>query len=138
MSSDKEEEKKKVARDFINLTHVETHKQKINPTDLAGVLNIKKEYDTHHQADLALDTLSNDDKVILAAFEKKRMLTERIWIIVNQSRVQINLLPIKLEDLKHKLTQLTEMGYLLHEQIPYEKSTNDVYILTEKGIEYNQ
>lgn len=138
MSPDKEAEKKKVARDFINLTHVETHKQKINSTELAGVLNIKKEYDTNRRADLALDTLTNEDKVILAAFEKKRMLTERIWIIVNQSRVQMNLTPIKLEDLKQKLSQLTEMGYLLHEQIPYEKTTNDIYILTEKGIEYNQ
>jgi hypothetical protein len=130
MANDQEE--KKSGRETINLKHVETKKQVVDKEKLADLFMVKDRYEADRQTDLKL---TNDDKTILSSFQKKRMMLDRIWIIMNQSRTSMNIEPIARDDLKAQLLKLVDLGYLTHEVVEYNLETNDVFILTEKGEE---
>jgi DNA-binding MarR family transcriptional regulator len=119
--------KKQSARDLVNLTHVETQKQKVDRESLADLMNLQQDVDSQQVG------LDQEDHIILGAFEKKRLMLERVWIIVNEARVQMGMEPIKQSDIKVKLDALVDNGYLTHEEVEYDNQTNDVYILTDKG-----
>jgi len=128
---DKKEEPK-IAKDFVNLTHVETKKQKVDYKGMVDILSQKEAYDEQQQFRKKLNT---DEQAIMTSFQKKRMLLDRIWIITNQSRIQMGLDGYKRENLKGILDNLVKMGYLKYEAVQYESKFNDVYILTELGEE---
>ncbi len=128
---DKKEEPK-IAKDFVNLTHVETKKQKVDYKGMVDILSQKEAYDEQQQFRKKLTT---DEQAIMTSFQKKRMLLDRIWIITNQSRIQMGLDGYKRENLKEILDNLVDMGYLKYEAVQYESKFNDVYILTELGKE---
>ena len=125
-------EKSKIAKDFVNLTHVETKKQKVDYDGMVDILSQKEAYDEQQQFRKKLTT---DEQAIMTSFQKKRMLLDRIWIITNQSRIQMGLDGYKRENLKEILDNLVKMGYLKYEAVQYESKFNDVYILTELGEE---
>ncbi len=127
-----EKEESKIAKDFVNLTHVETKKQKVDYRGMGDILSQKKKYDEQQQFKQKLTT---DEQAILTSFQKNRMLLDRIWIITNQSRIQMGLNGYKREDLKEILDNLVKLGYLNYEVVEYESKINDVYILTELGKE---
>jgi hypothetical protein len=135
---DKEEEKKKAAKDFVNLVHVETKKQTVDAQALAAALTIKHEHDIQAKAGFKSEGLHPEEQALMASFEKKRMILDRLWITLNQSRAQTGLPPIKRDDVKEMLDRLVTLGYLTHESVAYDKQTNEIYILTEKGEEFNQ
>jgi len=122
----------KIAKDFVNLTHVETKKQKVDYKGMVDILSQKEAYDEQQQFRKKLTT---DEQAIMTSFQKKRMLLDRIWIITNQSRIQMGLDGYKRENLKKILDNLVDMGYLKYEAVQYESKFNDVYILTELGKE---
>ncbi|MBA7579871.1 hypothetical protein ES708_21751 [subsurface metagenome] len=125
-------EESKIAKDFVNLTHVETKKQKVDYKGMVDILSQKEAYDEQQQFRKKLTT---DEQAIMTAFQKTRMLLDRIWIITNQSRIQMGLDGYKRENLKKFLDNLVDMGYLKYEAVQYESKFNDVYILTELGKE---
>ena len=127
-----EKEESKTAKDFINLTHVETKKQKVDYRGMGDILSQKEKYDEQQQFRKKLTT---DEQAILTSFQKNRMLLDRIWIITNQSRIQMGLDGYKRENLKGILDNLVKLGYLKYEVVEYESKINDVYILTELGEE---
>ncbi|QEE15643.1 hypothetical protein DSAG12_01469 [Promethearchaeum syntrophicum] len=129
---EKKKKKSKLAKDFVNLTHVETKKQKVDYKGMVDILSQKEKYDEQQQFRKKLTT---DEQAILTSFQKNRMLLDRIWIITNQSRIQMGMDGYKLEKLKAILDNLVEMGYLKYEAVEYESKFNDVYILTELGKE---
>ncbi|MHA1535360.1 MAG: hypothetical protein ACTSP8_11595 [Promethearchaeota archaeon] len=95
--------KSPVAKDLVQLKHVEVKKQKISPETL--------------------------DLTILESFIGKRMLLTRIAIVANQSRVPLGIEPFKKAELEKILDTLISKGYLEVEQV----EGNNVYILTERG-----
>ena len=129
---DEDNEKSKLAKDYFNLTHVETKKQKVDYKGMVDILSQKESYDEQQQFRKKLTT---DEQAIMTSFQKDRMLLDRIWIITNQSRIQMGMDGYKREQLKEILDNLVEMGYLKYEAIQYESKFNDVYILTELGKE---
>ncbi len=129
---EKEKEKSKLAKDFVNLTHVETKKQEVDYKGMVDILSQKESYDKQQQF---RKKLTNDEQAILTSFQKNRMLLDRIWIITNQSRIQMGMEGYKREKLKEILDNLVDMGYLKYEAVQYESKFNDVYILTELGKE---
>lgn len=130
--SEKKKAKAKAAKEFVNLTHVETKKQKVDYKGMVDILSAKEAFDEQQQF---REKLTPDEQAILTSFQKKRMLMDRIWIIVNQSRIQMGLDAYKLDDLKQMLDRLVDLGYLKYEAVEYESKINDVYILTELGKE---
>ena len=129
---DEENKKSKLAKDYVNLTHVETKKQKVDYKGMVDILSQKESYDEQQQF---RKKLTNDEQAIMTSFQKNRMLLDRIWIITNQSRIQMGMDGYKREQLKEILDNLVEMGYLKYEAVQYESKFNDVYILTELGKE---
>ena len=125
-------EESKIAKDFVNLTHVETKKQKVDYKGMVDILSQKEAYDEQQQFRKKLTT---DEQAIMTSFQKKRMLLDRIWIITNQSSIQMGLDGYKRDNLKKILDNLVKMGYLKYEAVQYESKFNDVYILTELGEE---
>jgi len=130
--SKKKKDKSKTAKDFVNLTHVETKKQTVDFSDMVDVLSQKEAYDEQQQFRKKLNAA---EQSILTSFQKKRMLLDRVWIITNQSRIQMGLELYKQEEIKEILDNLVKLGYLKYEVIEYESKINDVYILTELGEE---
>jgi len=129
---DKNKKLSKLAIDYVNLTHVETKKQKVDYKGMVDILSQKENYDEQQQFRKKLTT---DEQAIMTSFQKDRMLLDRIWIITNQSRIQMGMEGYKREQLKEILDNLVEMGYLKYEAVQYESKFNDVYILTELGKE---
>lgn len=116
---------KKVAKDMVKLSHVETKKQEVSKEtqDLSKVL--KEKVLEHDQ----FEELSNDELTILESFMGRRLLFSRIAIIVNQSRIPMGVPGLKKAELETLLKGLVKKGYLVEEQV------NDqmVYYLTERG-----
>lgn len=129
---DKNEKEKKPAREAVNLTHVETQKQQVDKAKLANLLSLQQQ---RNAQTTQAKTLSPDQQTILRSFQKDRLLLDRIWIIVNQTRQSLALEPLKRVEVKDLCEQLVEEGYLYFEQVtdPMTKNVNEVYILTEKG-----
>jgi predicted transcriptional regulator len=117
--------KSPVAKDLVQLKHVEVKKQKISPETLDLAITLKEQYLEHDQ----FERLSNDDLTILESFINKRMLLTRIAIVANQSRVPLGIEPFKKAELEKILDTLISKGYLEVEQV----EGNNVYILTERG-----
>ncbi|MCK4384266.1 MAG: hypothetical protein KAW66_13285, partial [Candidatus Lokiarchaeota archaeon] len=100
--------KSPVAKDLVQLKHVEVKKQKISPETLDLAITLKEQYLEHDQ----FERLSNDDLTILESFISKRMLLTRIAIVANQSRVPLGIEPFKKAELEKILDTLISKGYL--------------------------
>ena len=120
-----ESKKQPVAKDLVELKHVEVKKQKISPEarDLARTL--KERLLEHDQ----FETLSNDEITILETFMGKRLFLERIAIIANQSRIPLGIPGFKKADFEKILNDLISKGYVQQERV----GEKNVYYLTERG-----
>ncbi|MFX0011397.1 MAG: hypothetical protein ACFE9R_13875 [Candidatus Hermodarchaeota archaeon] len=114
-----------VAKDLVQLKHVEVKKQKISPETLDLANTLKGQLLEHDQ----FERLTNDELTILESFTSKRMILSRIAIVANQSRIPLGIEPYKKAELEKILSNLISKGYLEEEQI----EGNVVYILTERG-----
>jgi len=129
--SDKEDQekegiqKKPVAKDLVQLKHVEVKKQELSPEarDLAQTL--KERFIEHDQ----FERLSNDEITILETFMGKRLFLERIAIIANQSRMPLGIPGFKKSELQEILNNLISKGYIESERV----GDKNVYFLTERG-----
>ena len=116
-----------IAKDVVQLKHVETKKQEVSKETIQLAESLKAQGKILE----GTDELSNDELTILEAFEKKRLFLERIAIIVNQGRVTMGMEGFKKVELEAILNSLIAKGFL-ESQVVNEKT---VYILTEKGKE---
>ncbi|MFX0046869.1 MAG: hypothetical protein ACFE8G_01750 [Candidatus Hermodarchaeota archaeon] len=114
-----------VAKDLVQLKHVEVKKQQISSETLDLANTLKEQLLEHDQ----FERLSNDELTILESFMSKRMLLSRIAIVANQSRIPLGIEPFKKAELEKILDKLISKGYLEVEQV----EGNTVYILTERG-----
>jgi hypothetical protein len=123
-------QKKVVAKDLVQLTHVEVKKQDLSKDTVELVEAMKeKGFDKDES-----DNLTNDEITILGSFMNKRLFLTRIAIIANQSRIPLGIEPFKKEDLERILDRLIH-----RELIDFEIVNNErVYFLTEKGKEVVQ
>ncbi|MFW9950256.1 MAG: hypothetical protein ACFFKA_09060 [Candidatus Thorarchaeota archaeon] len=117
--------KSPVAKDLVQLKHVEVKKQQISSETLDLANTLKEQLLEHDQ----FERLSNDELTILESFMGKRMLLSRIAIVANQSRIPLGIEPFKKAELEKILDKLISKGYLEVEQV----EGNNVYILTERG-----
>ena len=117
--------KSPIAKDLVQLKHVEVKKQKISPETLDLANTLKEQYLEHDQ----FERLSNDELTVLESFFNKRMLLTRIAIVVNQSRIPLGIEPFKKAELEKILDTLIFKGYLEVEQV----EGNKIYVLTERG-----
>jgi hypothetical protein len=121
------DEKKAVAKDLVELTHVETKKQEISKEtkQLADVIKAQGLEEDHSEK------LSNDEITILESFVGKRLFLRRIAIVINQSRMPLGIEPFKKEELERLLDRLIHNGYIEFDIVNDER----VYYLSEKGKE---
>jgi hypothetical protein len=132
-SSEKEEEdkttskhkKQSVAKDLVNLKHVEVKKQEISPETRNLAQTLKESFIEHDQ----FERLSNDEITILETFMGKRLFLERIAIIANQSRIPLGIPGFKKAELEKILDDLISKGYIQPELV----RDKNVYFLTERG-----
>ena len=117
--------KQPVAKDIVELTHVEVKKQEVSKEtkDLAQIL--KQQVLEHDQ----FEKLTNNEITVLESFMGKRLFLSRIAIIVNQSRIPLGIEGLKKAELEEILEKLIEKGYIQAEQV----NENMVYFLTERG-----
>lgn len=127
MENEKDEKKKSVAKDLVELKHVEVKKQEISQDtkELASV--IKTQGLTQDQS----NELSNDEITILESFIGKRLFLTRIAIVVNQSRIPLGIEPFKKAELEQLLENLINKGFIDFSIV----EDKHVYFLTEKGKE---
>ena len=127
MENEKNEKKKSVAKDLVELKHVEIKKQEISQDtkELANV--IKTQGLTQDQS----NELSNDEITILESFIGKRLFLTRIAIVVNQSRIPLGIEPFKKAELEQLLENLINKGFIDFSIV----EDKYVYFLTEKGKE---
>ena len=98
--------KSPVAKDLVQLKHVEIKKQKISTETLDLANTLKEQLLEHDQ----FERLSNDELTVLESFMSKRMFLTSIAIIVNQSRIQLGIEPLKKADLEKILKVLISKG----------------------------
>ncbi|MBN1216514.1 MAG: hypothetical protein JXA99_13875 [Candidatus Lokiarchaeota archaeon] len=115
----------KVAKDMVELTHVETQKQEASPETLNLAKTLKDQIITHD----SFQKLSNDEMTIIESIQNKRMFLNRIAIIANQSRIPMGNEPYKKAELEEILGTLISKGYVTSEIV----GENRVYYLTERG-----
>ncbi len=127
MENEKDEKKKSVAKDLVELKHVEVKKQEISQDtkELAEV--IKTQGLTQDQS----NELSNDEITLLESFIGKRLFLTRIAIVVNQSRIPLGIEPFKKAELEQLLENLINKGFIDFSIV----EDKHVYFLTEKGKE---
>ena len=116
---------KSVAKDLVQLSHVEVKKQEVSQDTLNLAQTLRDRYIEHDQ----FETLSNDEITILESFMGKRLFLTRIAIIVNQSKVPLGIEPLKKAELENLLESLISKGYVESEKV----GDNYVYFLTERG-----
>jgi len=114
-----------VAKDLVQLKHVEVKKQEVSQETINLAKSLKDQILEHDQ----FERLSNDELTVLESFMSKRMFLTRIAIVVNQSRIPLGIEPFKKADLEKIIAVLISKGYLETEQV----EGNTVYILTERG-----
>ncbi|MHA1292305.1 MAG: hypothetical protein ACTSQJ_06520 [Promethearchaeota archaeon] len=114
-----------VAKDLVELKHVEVKKQEVSQETLDLATTLKQQVLEHDH----FEELSNDEITILEAFMGRRLFLSRIAIIVNQSRIPLGIEPFKKAELEKILLDLTEKGYITSEKI----GDQEVYFLTERG-----
>jgi len=114
-----------IAKDLVQLKHVEVKKQKVSQETLDLAETLKQQYIEHDQ----FERLSNDELTILESFISERMFLSRIAIVANQSRIPLGVDPFKKADLEKILDKLILKGYIEAEKV----GDNLVYIITERG-----
>jgi hypothetical protein len=114
-----------VAKDLVQLKHVEVKKQEISPATQNLANALKEQYIEHDQ----FERLSNDELTVLESFTNKRMFLTRIAIIANQSRIPLGIEPFNKADLEKILDTLKSKNYIEVELV----GEKNVYILTERG-----
>jgi predicted transcriptional regulator len=125
ISSKSKRKKQPVAKDLVDLKHVEVKKQQSSQETINLATRLKEQILEHDQ----FEKLSNDELTILESITNKRLFLTRIAIIVNQSRIPLGIEPFKKADLEKILDKLISRGY-----IEVEKVGDDlVYYLTERG-----
>jgi len=117
--------KQAVAKDIVELKHVEVKKQEISKETRDLAQTLKQQVLEHDQ----FENLSNDEMTVLESFTGKRLFLSRIAIIVNQSRIPLGIEGLKKAELEEILEKLISKGYLQGEQV----KENTVYFLTERG-----
>ena len=117
--------KSPVAKDLVELKHVEVKKQEVSQDTLDLAKTLRDRYIEYDQ----FEDLSNDEITILESFMGKRMFLTRIAIVANQSRVPLGIEPFKKAELEKILEKLISKGYVKTEQV----GDNLVYFLTERG-----
>ena len=117
--------KKPVAKDLVQLEHVEIKKQNIGQDTLDLAKTLKDQYIEHDQ----FEQLTNDELTILESFITERMFLTRIAIVANQSRVPLGIEPYKKADLERILESLISKDYVMVQLV----GENKVYTLTERG-----
>jgi predicted transcriptional regulator len=125
IASKSKRKKQPVAKDLVDLKHVEVKKQESSQETIDLATRLKEQIIEHDQ----FERLSNDELTILESITNKRLFLTRIAIIVNQSRIPLGIEPFKKADLEKILDKLISKGY-----IEIEKVGDDlVYYLTERG-----
>lgn len=117
--------KKPVAKELVNLKHVEVEKQKISPETRDLAQTLKERLIEHDQ----FERLSNDEITILETFMGKRLFLERIAIIANQSRIPLGIPGFKKADLEIIIEGLITKGYIEAQLV----GDKNVYFLTDRG-----
>lgn len=120
-----ESKKKAVAKDLVELKHVEVKKQKISQDTRDLAQTLKERYLEYDQ----FERLSNDEITILETFMGKRLFLERIAIIANQSRMPLGIPGFKKAELEKILNDLVSKGYIEEVKV----GDKNVYYLTERG-----
>ncbi len=119
---------KAVARDIVKLKHVETQVQK--PTGLSAMLKEKSKQETDAREKLSDDAFA----AISAISDSKRLLFERILIVVNQTRVPLGKPPLKEAEVRDLMNELAKKGIVTVTFVTTEGlGPRDVYALTDKG-----
>jgi len=116
---------KKVAKDLVELSHVNTQKQKPSEETINLAQSLRDEVITHD----SFEKLTNNEITIIESIQDKRMFLNRIAIIANQSRIPMGKEPFKKADLEEILDTLISKGYVKTEIV----GPNRVYYLSEKG-----
>jgi hypothetical protein len=122
MAKDK---KAPVAKDLVQLKHVDVKKQEVSQETLNLAKTLKEQYLKYDQ----FERLSNDELTILESFISGRMFLSRIAIVANQSRIPLGIEPYRKADLEKILKSLTQKGYIESEKV----GEQFVYFLTERG-----
>ena len=117
--------KQPIAKDLVNLKHVEVKKQEVSQETMDLAQTLKEQYLEHDQ----FERLSNDEITILESIMDKRLFLTRIAIIANQSRIPLGIEPFKKADLENLLDRLISKGYINIEKV----EDKIVYFLTERG-----
>ena len=117
----------------VSLKHVETKKQDIDEEEVSKLRDFQEA--AEKELGITHEKLSTEENSILASFLKTRMILQRIFITLNQSRNMMGLEVISEKDLKKHLEHLVKLDYMTYEEVDYQDKINEVYILTEKGKE---
>ncbi len=125
-----QDKKKIVAKDLVELKHVEVKKQEMSKETKNLADTLKKV----GQMEGVSEELTNDEITILESFVGKRLFLRRIAIVVNQSRIPLGIEPFKKEELELLLDRLIHKDYINFEIVNQER----VYFLTDKGKEFLQ
>ncbi|HMF31952.1 MAG TPA: hypothetical protein VKK79_11075 [Candidatus Lokiarchaeia archaeon] len=124
-------EKKKAARDLVQLKHVEVTPQK--PVTLSDTLKEQIEHIKEEQGPQG--TLSEDEFAAISAIaENKRLFLVRIQLIVNQARVPLGKEMLHDEEIRSLMDSLVERGYVNSQSVTTEGlGPREVYTLTDEG-----
>lgn len=125
-----QDKKKIVAKDLVELEHVEVKKQEMSQE----TKNLSDALKQVGQEEGVSEELTNDEITILESFVGKRLFLRRIAIVVNQSRIPLGIEPFKKEELELLLDRLIHKDYINFDIVNQER----VYFLTDKGKEYIQ
>ena len=80
--------------------------------------------------------LDSDERTIIGFFEQKnRLILDRIYIIFNQTRKNLNMELKAKTHLREKLGSLAEKGYIRIDGFIYNGEEREAFILTEQGEE---
>ena len=118
-------EKQTVAKDLVELKHVEVKKQEISPETRDLAQTLKERFIEQDQ----FERLTNDEITILETFMGKRLFLQRIAIIANQSRMPLGIPGFKKAELEKILNTLGSKGYIEIDVV----NEKNVYFLTERG-----
>ena len=122
-----QDKKKLVAKDLVELEHVDIKKQELSQ-ETKKLANALKQKELEEGIS---EELTNDEITILESFVGKRLFLRRIAIVANQSRIPLGIEPFKKDDLELLLDRLIHKGYIDFDIVNDER----VYFLTEKGKE---
>jgi hypothetical protein len=124
-------EKKKAARDMVQLKHVER-----TPHEAVRLDDVLREKIEEIQASEGAPEALNEDEfaVVSAIAENKRLFLVRIQLIVNQARVPLGKEALHDEELRALMDSLVEQGLVDFQTVTTEgMGPREVYTLTEKG-----